>query len=101
MPFGFLGLGVLVVSFSGIARVFISFTAKRKMLRVLGAANRGVLSVSEIAERTGIAEAAVDASLCWLERRSLVVSGDLMPAGLKIYRVTSRGKDSLAVGAIT
>ena len=101
MPTGLLGLGFLVVSFSGIARMFISFGAKKKMLRVLGVANSGVLSAHEIAERLGMNEGSVSASLQILERRSLVVSGKLMPADLRIYRVTSRGQDSLATGAIT
>ena len=100
MPLGFLGLGVFVVSFSGIARMFISFSVKRKMLRVLSEASRGVLSAHEISERIGMSESSVTAFLNQLERRSYVVSGNLMPAGLKIYRVTSRGKDSLAAGSI-
>jgi len=100
MPSGLLGIGVLVVSFSGIARMFLSFNANRKLLRVLQTANRGVLSTGEIADRLGMNETAVETSLKLLERKSLVVSGDLLPAGLRIYRVTSRGRDTLAAGAI-
>jgi len=80
--------------------MFLSFSAKKKLLKVLDAANLGVLSSGEIAARVGMSETAVDTSLKMLERQSLVVSGNLLPAGLRIYRVTRRGKDSLAAGAI-
>lgn len=77
-----------------------SFGPKKKLLRVLRTANRGVLTIGEISEHLRMSETSVRAYLRRLEDRSLVVSGDLMPAGLKIYRVTSKGKDCLAVGFI-
>lgn len=80
--------------------MFLSRSANRKLLRVLGEANRGIFSAGEIADRLNMSVSSVDTSLGILERRSLVVSGTLLPAQLKIYRVTKCGVDSLAAGTI-
>lgn len=80
--------------------MFFSLRAKRKMLSVLRAASEGTLSVQEIAERSGVSERSVSTPLDLLEQRGLIVSGNLLPADLKIYRVTTLGRESLAAGTI-
>ncbi len=70
------------------------------MLRVLRVASEGNLSEQEIAERLDMRANSIGSQLDVLERQGLLVSGKLMPADLKIYRVTSRGQDSLATGTL-
>jgi len=66
------------------------------MKKILRAASSGILSSKEIAIRVRMSEWKTIEYLRQLESNELVVSGYLMPVGLKIYRVTSQGKDALA-----
>jgi len=66
------------------------------MRRVLETANGGYLSSTEIASRSRISEWRTKEILRSLEDDHLLVSVYLMPVGLKVYRVTERGKDVLA-----
>lgn len=77
------------------------FIANRKMLRVLKATNDGAYTENEIAERANLSVEKVKAPLHVLEQRGYLSSGRLMPAELKIYRVTLRGQDALAKRVIS
>lgn len=72
------------------------FIARRKLLRVLEAANSGIYCADEIAQRAALPRHAVDTPLKVLERQGHLSSGRLMPGDLKIYRVTSKGQEALA-----
>lgn len=70
--------------------------ARRKMLRVLNAVDDGIRSISEIAERSQLSPRKLQAPLSVLEGRGHLVSGLLMPGEVRIYRITSKGREALA-----
>ena len=70
--------------------------AKRRRLRILQAASEGVLSSREIALRARVSEFRASETLRDLESKNLLVSGDLIPVGLRVYRLTSEGHRALA-----
>lgn len=69
------------------------------MRKVLEAADEGILSAKEIASRARVSESKTMEMLGHLETTGYLVSGHLIPVGLKIYRVTLLGRDALAKGA--
>jgi len=79
--------------------MLFAFLTKRKMRKVLEAADGGILSAKEIASRARVSESKTMEMLRHLETTGYLVSGYLMPVGLKIYRVTLQGQDALAKDA--
>lgn len=73
-----------------------AFFEKRRMRKVLRIAGSGILSSKEIASRARMSEWRALDTLRMLESNELLVSGYLMPVGLKIYRLTSQGEAALA-----
>lgn len=78
--------------------MFFEYLANRRKKRILQAASSGILCVKEIALRARVSEFRTGEALIDLESKSLLVSGVLMPVGLKVYRLTSEGQRALASG---
>jgi hypothetical protein len=76
--------------------MLFNFFDKRRVRRVLEAASSGILSSKEIASRSKLPEWRAIEILRTLERDELLVSGTLMPVGLKVYRLTKQGEAALA-----
>lgn len=77
------------------------FVARKKMLRVLDAVEDGIRSINEISEKSQLPLRKLEAPLNVLEGRGHLVSGVLMPGEVKIYRITSKGREALASRVIS
>lgn len=78
--------------------MFFRHLAARRKKRVLRVVSEGVLSVKEIALRSRLSEFRAGEALRDLESKNFLVSGNLMPVGLRVYRLTSEGERALAGG---
>jgi DNA-binding HxlR family transcriptional regulator len=78
--------------------MFFERLAKRRKMRVLLAASEGVLSLGEIALRARVSKFRTKEVLRDLESEALLVSAELVPIGLRVYRLTSKGQRELASG---